>query len=122
MDLNERMEFGHVIQVHEDSSITDADGMHAPEVYVTTDADGQILDADEREMTASVEAQGWELMTGYTGQYGYRGPTMHPSEYVGGGLEQDIFAEPGYYVACVVEVLDNAEGDPAGWVVARKDG
>lgn len=84
----------------------------------------------------------WELLTGYTGQYGYNGAVMHASEFIGGGLARDILATPGVYVAVVVECEpDDDDGDrwpgdspearqadyedgtwrpePAGWAVAR---
>lgn len=84
----------------------------------------------------------WELLTGYTGQYGYNGAVMHASEFIGGGLARDILATPGVYVAVAVECEpDDDDGDrwpgdspearqadyedgtwrpePAGWAVAR---
>lgn len=121
MKLNEIMEFDHVIQVHADGSVTEPRDVHAPEVNISCDPEGQISDADDRDMIASVKAQGWDLMTGYTGQHGYRGPIMHVSEYVGGGLERDILAEPGYYVVCEPSLPDHGDGEPVGWVIARKD-
>lgn len=121
MELNALMEFDHVIQVHEDGTVTEPTGIYAPEVNVSSDPDGQIHDSDESDMRQNVERQGWTLMRGYTAQYHYSGPLMHPSEYIGGQLEQDIVAEPGYYVAVVAETADHHQGEPAGWVVARRD-
>lgn len=54
---------------------------------------------------------GWELLTGFTCQYGYSGPGMHSSEYVGGGLAQHILDTPGLYTVLY--------GDDA-WYVAHK--
>jgi hypothetical protein len=118
--LDTVMEMDHVIQIHADGSITEPEGVYAPEVLVETDDDGQILARDETAMIRSVRAQGWTLLTGYTGQYGYRGPLMHPSEYIGGKLEEDMKDDPAYYVAVAVETLDDND-EPAGWVVARRD-
>lgn len=63
----------------------------------------------------------WEPLTGYTGQYGYHGAVMHPSEYFGGRIAADVLAEPGLYV--IVEVRDDdmtyPDGDPIGWSVLR---
>jgi hypothetical protein len=42
---------------------------------------------------------------------------MHPSEYVGGGLEDHIRETPGTYVAIVVRCSD---GEDAGWAVAYR--
>jgi hypothetical protein len=97
--LNDLMGFDHVIQVHEDGSITEP-GIHAPEL-----ADGHIYHDK------------WSFFTGgYSGQYGYSGPIMHPSEYIGGRLEKDIRETPGYFVALVNSSPDDDE--PDGWAVA----
>lgn len=120
MALRKVMEFDHVIHVDEDGTVTDAEGQYAPDVDVDTDSDGQILDHHEKAMIESVRSQGWELMTGYTGQYCYHGPIMHPSEFIGGRLAEAILEDPGYYVSVSVET-DNPE-EPAGWAIARKDG
>lgn len=92
-NLNSVMEFDHVIRVHADGTVTDA-AEYAPEL-----CDGA-LPADSP----------WSLMTGYTGQYGYRGPIMHPSEFIGGGMADDILSTPGLYVALI-----NYTSDPADW-------
>lgn len=124
--LNDVMEFDHVIRVAEAARVTDAEpGIYAPGVCVELDADGQITADAEATMIEAVEAAGWDLMTGYTGQYGYRGPIMHPSEFVGGSLAEDILSAPGLYVVVEVSGLapEDAEDtgdDPIGWVVARK--
>lgn len=122
MKLNEIMSFDHVIEVRADGTISRPGGIYAPEIYVGTDADGQILASDEAVMLEGVKSQGWELLTGYTGQHGYNGPVMHPSESIGNRMERDILTEPGLYVALVVEVLndDDTDNEPAGWVVAHR--
>lgn len=98
--LSDLMDFDHVIQVHLDGSVTDADGVWAPELHVGT--------LDE---WAYIEGQpkGWRLMRGYSAQYGYPGPLMHPSEFIGGGMERDILAQPGLYVALVNYVTTGDE-------------
>lgn len=117
MDLNKAMEFDHVIRVFVDGTFGDAEqGVYAPEVYVECSDDGQV--------TGEPVAEGWDLMTGYSGQYGCSGPIMHASEYVGGRLERDIMAESGLYVVTEVKGLrpavDELSADPVGWVVARR--
>jgi len=102
MDLNNVMEFDHVIEVHVDGSVTDAPtGIWGPEL-----CDGELLQG-------GTAGTGWTLMNGYSGQYNYRGPIMHASEFIGGKMAHDILSEPGFYVA----LTDNADG----WAVARKD-
>lgn len=61
---------------------------------------------------------GWAFVDGYSGQYGYRGPIMHVSEYLGGRMAADVMAEPGVYV--VVEPNDDDPrctvcDDPIEW-------
>lgn len=106
--LNKIMDFDHVIRVHENGSVSWAPNMYAPTLYV--DEDG----------TEYFEGEGWTLLSGYTGQYLYSGPVMHPSEFIGGQMARDILSEPGYYVAILADCLEDEE-EPAGWAVARKD-
>jgi hypothetical protein len=119
--LNDTMEFEHVIRVLSDGGITEPIEPHAPDL----DTYG-----DDADLIASAKRQGWELLAGWTGQYGYAGPVMHASEYIGGALARWILSNPGLYVALVVESDDTqyepdagAETEPAGWCVAyREDG
>ena len=102
--LNDLMQIDHVIHVDADHNVTDApDDVWAPEVY-TDDID---------------QGNGWTLLNGYSGQFGYSGPEMHPSEYIGGRLAEDIIDTPGYYVATVV--CDPDSDEVTGWVVAFKE-
>lgn len=106
--LQQAMDFDHVIQVHADGTITDANGIYAPE----------LVDDD-------LSGEGWTLMSGYTGQQSYCGPVMHASEYIGGRLADDILAAPGYYVAILACYTDDTDGvvddiEPEGWAVAFK--
>lgn len=109
--LDSQMGFDHVVEVHADGSVTDAQGVYAPSVY----------DWETNTGLPEMDGSGWSFFSdGYTGQYGYSGPVMHASEFIGGRLEKDILAEPGLYV--VVSVEDMNDGDePFGWAVLRKD-
>jgi hypothetical protein len=119
--LNEIMQFDHVIRVNADGTIDESvPGVHAPEFDVETDEDGQILDEHERAMIEEVRRQGWELLTGWTGQYAYSGPIMHASEFVGGGLEQHIRETPGLY-CCVTIETDDDHDEAAGWAIAFRE-
>lgn len=106
--LNDLMEFDHPVYVTADGTVTDPPcPLYAPELFGT----------DDSELQAQARDYGWAgLLTGYTGQYGYNGPVMHPSEYVGGGLERDILVNPGWYV--VTAVVDDGDLEPYGWAVA----
>ena len=128
--LNDLMPIDHVVRITEFGTVEDAPhDIYAPEVYVecADDDAGSVLADAEAAMIKSVEDQGWELMTGYTGQWHYYGPIMHVSEYIGGQLEADIRSTPGLYVAVEVGGLYSTESqeqeqsdEPIGWVVARK--
>lgn len=121
-NLNAVMEFDRVIRVLKDGTVdTRPDNApYAPEhVYVIVDNNGQQVALGGDEVQGVDEP--WELMRGYTGQYGYNGPVMHPSEFIGGRMAQDILTGPGYYVAVSVE-CETEDGitldSPAGWAVA----
>lgn len=119
-NLNSVMEFGHVIHVHSDGTVTEPRVFNPPEVvYRELDADGQCVDDEIHDLP-----DGWTLLRGYTGQYGYNGPVMHPSEFIGGRLARDILSTPGMYAAVVVDGLEPEEtGDDTniGWAVAFKE-
>ena len=123
MALNDTMEFHHVVEVHADGSVTDGpSGVYAPEVSVELDADGSMISLNPNDIQID---SGWELLNGYSGQDRYRGPIMHDAEFIGGGMERDILATPGLYVAVTVTGLrpdgqsDN-DDDLVGWAVARR--
>lgn len=121
-ELSDLMEFDHPVIVYPDGAVSDdLDDVYAPESVIDTDEDGQILADHERAWIQGMREAGWEPLTGYTGQDGYNGPIMHPSEYVGGRLERDMLNEPGIYVAVTVEAVPGDEDtDPAGWAVLRR--
>lgn len=107
------MEFDHVIEVTTDGRVIDRPDLHGPD-----------LCDDELETAAP-----WSLLTGYTGQYGYSGPIMHNSEYIGGGMALDILDSPGVYVALVSYYSTDADDQPhaeddgpyaEGWAVAYR--
>lgn len=119
-DLNDLMEFYHVIRV-QDGVATDRmpDGeripLYAPECYHEGWGDGKHIE----------DGTGWTLMEGYSGQGyprgSYNGPIMHASEYIGEGctMHRDILAQDGYYVTVVCEVLERCcdtcgDEDPTG--------
>lgn len=123
-------EGGHIVS----RTLDDLLGLDAPPVQVN--ADGTVSDdaanayrspelhGTDAEIKSDAAAQGWDLLEGYTGQYAYRGPVMHPSESIGGRMAEDILSTPGVYVAVAVDgafglPVDAAEDLPVGWAVAR---
>lgn len=105
MPLDDLMEFDHVIYSY-------GDGANAE----VTDINTPYFEGED------CLEEGWELLQGFTGQYDYNGPAMHPSEYVGGGLARYILENPGYYVTLYWFEYDDdgEEYDEGLWYVARK--
>lgn len=100
MELNDLMEFDHVIQVLPGGGIIDAPAdVYAPDLH-----DGEL------------GGEGWTFLDGFSGQQGYSGPLMHQSEFVGGGMETYIREHPGLYVTLVNYLYD--EEEPTEWAVA----
>ena len=118
--LNNEMSFEHVVYSHGDGTVSDVsastrDGW-APEVIEFETAPGMW----EIECTDSE----WELLSGWSGQYGYSGPGMHASEFLGGALAQHIIDTPGLYAATVPAVLPLEEEDDTDadtWVIAHRE-
>lgn len=124
--LNRVMEFDHVIRVRPDGTVDEHPEPHvyAPESVIETDEDGQILAGHETAWIEYLRSQGWEPERGWTGQYGYAGPIMHPSEYIGGHLADHILETPGLWVAVSVECIpwdEDGESDAAGWAVLYRE-
>lgn len=83
--LNE-IEFDTVFTVTDDGCVIDGPaGVYAPNL-----------------MDEALDSESWEFWsTGYSGQDSYRGPIMHNSEYLGGGMARDLLAQPGTYALVV---------------------
>lgn len=107
-NLTDVMEFDHVIYSHGDGTVSEPGGMWAPEVYYDDETDIDIM------------GDGWTALTGWTGQYGYNGAVMHQSEFIGGALADHIIQTRGYYVAVVVEDVDDPDA-LVGWAVLYRE-
>lgn len=121
--LDDIMQFDHVIMVR-NGAITEPTGIYAPEVLFGSE-DGQILAMHERHVREDLERIGWTVETGWSRQYSYSGPIMHPSEYIGGALADHIRETDGYWVAVSAEMWPYEEDDdspePAGWLLLHRD-
>lgn len=107
---------------------TDPDGPphYSPDVDAsdTTDPDGQHTDATDPDVIAQARRQGWELVTGHTGQHGYSGPMFHASEYIGGGLA-DLIAgaddDTPRRTLWAASYVSEADGESSSWVLAYRE-
>lgn len=118
-NLNDFMEFDRVVEVGSGGEVSPAPGVWGPEqVWVELDDDGQMVSLDPADI--HIEGRGWKLLNGFSGQHGYSGPIMHPSEVVGGGLERYIKSHPGRYVVVEVQGRDDETDcwESVGWAVA----
>lgn len=128
IDMRKHAEFGKIdaqtdmgatFSISKTGNVTDSSG-YAPDVTVYDD--GTIEGAD-----------GWEPVTGFTGQYGYNGPVMHPSEIMSNSsMEEFVRENPGTYALVVPyngdspseddEDYDESE-DPFidGWMLLKKE-
>lgn len=122
-------DFDHVYLIDGLGTITDAEGVYAPSVEndpagdVTIDG-GPTLAQSRGSFDVN---SGWDVLTGHTGQHGYNGAVMHPSEQWGNWAIQDLIGyveEDGYVAFAVVEVRDEEgdypSGDAIGWVVVYR--
>ena len=101
-------------------------GMGSDLVALPRPHTGPVVSNSDSELQRQARAYGWDgLLTGFTGQYCYRGPIMHESEVIGGGIERYILENPGWYCAVVVNVpeedSDTYNGNVAGWAIAYKE-
>ena len=111
--LNEAMAFDSVIYSHGDGTVSDAHTMRSPYVYIAEQEDGTWV--------GEALDEPWALLDGFSGQYGYSGPHMHASEYIGGGLARHILETAGFYVVTVVTPMpfdECEEADFDEWAVA----
>jgi hypothetical protein len=108
------MDFDHVIEVLPDGSVIDG----PKDLWAPGLNEGEL----DRPYRNGVQVP-WEFFTtGYSGQDRYSGPIMHNSEFIGGGLERDILAQPGYYASIVCSWFpedddEDQETDIEGWAV-----
>lgn len=111
------IEFDHVFTLARSHSgklyVLDEDpqGLYAPDVF--NDESGDV----------EVQSDDWEALTGMTGQHGYNGAVMHPSEFIGAGIARTLaeYAEDGPASFVVTEVRDPEpeRDDLIGWCILR---
>lgn len=133
-DLNELMQFDHVVRVMDDGEITDdrelTAGICAPESYMDADwddhGDGHVMKAHQGAWKDAMDRAGWEYITPRRefGRYGE--PFMDNHELIGEyNFGEDMRERPGYYVAVTIEMLppegDERDHNAYGWAVLYRD-
>lgn len=122
--LNNSVGFDGAFAVLNNGHIVDVNVLE-PTVVLYVDKDGNGVGDEE------IQHSDWEPVTGYSGQYGYSGPCMHVSEFLGGRMARDVLEGVGnIYVVTTVECIpdwDDATEDekmeagdnPAGWMLLK---
>lgn len=100
------------------------ENVYAPEVHLYVDREGSGVGDEE------IGSEDWTAVNGYSGQHGYRGPTMHDSEFLGGRMAEDVLEDVGgIYTLVTVECmpnweaseeeLDEVRNNSAGWMLLK---
>jgi hypothetical protein len=114
--LGERVhavDFDHPFTI-DNGEVIDVPNIYAPSVY--------LYEGDKDE---TIDGQDWQFVSnGWTGQYGYNGPVMHASEYIGEGiaerlaeLAEDYRAFAIVAVEFIPEDKDDQSTEPVGWAI-----
>jgi hypothetical protein len=114
--LGERVnavEFDHPFTIT-NGEVIDVPNAYAPSVYLAEGEDSETIDG-----------QGWEFVShGWTGQYGYNGPVMHASEFIGEGIAErlaEIAEDYQAFATVIVDFIPEDEDDqstePVGWAI-----
>ena len=128
IELNLMTEFDNVFYSDGKGHLTKAPDVSEPYEWPTYYGDDEVTD---EELFADIVSQGWTPLKGFSGQWGYNGPVMHVSEFigVGCGMHCYILETEGYYVCVPVEALekdpDTGEWEPgsmaAGWALLYRE-
>lgn len=129
--LNDNVEFDcpFIVGAQDDGEtiIEDDPDTYAPCVIDYIDRDGSSIGEMD------VDDSAWEPVSGYSGQHGYRGPEMHASEFLGGGMARDVLADTGavYVIVAVTnlpeweatdEETEDVRNSESGWVLLKLKG
>lgn len=102
-------------------SVYDLNGQRTPDEYAP---DVTLCDYTTGNGDVEVDNPQWGVVTGKTGQYGYNGAVMHPSETASDELVIEWVREADGDLFAIVEVRDvdgsYPDGDPIGWAVAYR--
>ena len=110
-------EFDSLYSAHTGHPVTD---WHYVPTVSHDGAHDVLIDGMTREDARTLT--GWDVLTGHTLQYGYRGAVMHPSETADDETVSAWVREAGGDILAIVEVHDDddpdyPDGAPIGWAV-----
>lgn len=90
--------------------------LHSPSVYIHE------LDENDSMSEPYIDGTGWEFVTGHSGQHGYTGAVMHPSENISSGMMKALHEKHGDNATYVVTEVINEDDmdDLVGWTVLVK--
>lgn len=109
-ELPEDIDMDEYVGITSPGIVVDEQGNLFERSYKTSHpySDG-IVAVDEEDLREQEEAlvkgeeNGWQAVTGFSGQHGYDGPVMHASEVIGDSAMADYIRDnPGEYVAVTV--------------------
>lgn len=112
VDIQRQHDLGAVFYVYRDGQVFSDRETHSPNVY------------DEW-----IEDSSWEFLNGASGQCGYKGPVMHPSENFGPCIADTLLrlyeGEPFLFSTVEVypeinEIFEGEEFDAIGWAIVHK--
>lgn len=114
-ELVNAVEFDHPFTIR-DGAVLDVPGVWAPTASSSENEDGVWSEAE-------LDSTDWTLVShGWTGQFGYSGPVMHNSEFIGEGIAERLAELAEDYHAFAVLAVDcealDGERELDGWVVA----
>lgn len=84
-----------------------------PSVYVDDTPDPSTL---------TIESDQWQAITGFSGQHGYDGPIMHPSEQFSPNVLRSLYETHGTNaIYALTEVIDADDPDAlVGWAILKR--
>lgn len=132
-ELNAIMGFDMPVYSDGAGTITERIDVDSPDMlYVLLDNDGQMVGSDARDgidVLVDTALGDWLPLQGHCGAQGKSSKSFiqHPSKFIGGGLEDRILDHAGYYVAVLVDGVEDT-GEPSGddtlvgWTVLYREG
>lgn len=95
-----------------DTTYSAITGQHVGGLYIPTVEHDDMCDVLIDGYQPDHAAPTWHALTGHTGQYGYRGAVMHPSETADDETVREWVREAGGDTFAIVEVSGHSDDEP----------